>query len=215
MAIAQMLKMYGGKNATFEKFNFDSSTVTTNQLANNILQHRTFSEEGREMSKAFINNQLQVLWLFNEIMADTSDVNSFVQCTRFTAANSIGSTWGDQIAQEERVRTFIDKYMKNYDTTNEDSEDTKIRKNPKRFQFELFDPDEIKSNRTVSADNASLTASNQGILNISEDLLKLTPDEYMAQMSRNPLAFEQCMMDLTRKAARQLFNRHFPYYTQL
>ena len=202
VAITEMLKRYGGSKASLEKINFNSSEVTSDKLADNILTDRKI--EG-ELPAEFRNGQLQVLWLFNELMKDTADVNSFVQSTRFTAANSVGSTWGEQLSQEERVRTFIEKYMKEYDES----------KDPRRLSFTLFDPSETRSNRVLHAGEANTTETNQGILNIDEELLDLTPEEYLTQMSRNPLAFEQCMMDLSRKATRNLFKKHFPYYTQL
>lgn len=202
VAITEMLKKYGGNKASLEKIRFDSSEVTSDKLADNILLGRKI--EG-ELPTEFRNGQLQVLWLFNELMKDTADVNSFVQSTRFTAANSVGSTWGDQLAQEERVRNFIEKYMKDYEEG----------KDPRRLAFTLFDPSETRSNRVIHAGEANMEEINQGILNIDEELLNLSPEEYMAQMSRNPLAFEQCMMDLSRKATRNLFKKHFPYYTQL
>lgn len=204
VAITEMLKKYGGKNASLERMSFDSSQVTSDKLANNILDRQDYTTRA-DMPVEFRNSQLQVLWLFNELMADTADVNSFVQCTRFTAANSVGSTWGDQLAQEERVRKFIEKYMA----------EPGGEKDPRRLSFQLFDPSETQSNRVVHADEANMLNTNQGILNIDEELLNLSPEEYMAQMSRNPLAFEQCMMDLSRKATRTLFKKHFPYYTQL
>ena len=200
VAITEMLRKYGGKDASLKKITFKSENVTTDKLADNILQAR----DG-VMTDAFKQNQLQVLWLFNELMADTSDVNSFVQCTRFTAANSVGSTWGEQVAKEERVKNFIERYMDN----DEDS------KKQQRLSFELFDPSSVGSLRILHSGEAAMTETNQGILNIDTKLLDLSPEEYMAQMSRNPLAFEQCMMDLSRKATRDLFGKHFPYYTQL
>jgi len=214
MAISQMMSKYGGKDFAFDKnFLYDKSSTTTDKLADNIIEARNFTENGSKMSDAFKRTQLHVLWLFNELMADTTDLNSFVQCTRFTAANSVGSTWGDLIAQEDRVKRFIDKYQKE-DDADEENEENKNRKNQKRLVFQLFDPED-KSNRSVHVEKANLGTTNKGILNIGEDVLSLTPEEYMSQMSRNPLAFEQCMMDLTRKAAEQLFSRHFPYSTKL
>ena len=216
-AITEMLKKYGGKNATLEKMVFDATQVTSDRLANNIISRRY--NAGNDMTAAFKQGQLQVLWLFNEIMADTADVNSFVQCTRFTAANSVGSTPGDQIAQEERVSNFIEKYMKaeeNEKGRQANSErEQKNTKDPRRLSFKLFDESETLSNRVIHAGEANMFTTNQGILNIDERLLDLSPEEYMAQMSRNPLAFEQCMMDLSRKNTRTLFKKHFPYYTQL
>ena len=106
VAIIEMLRKYGGKDASLKKVLFKADNVTTDKLADNIIGHEGF----QSMTNTDKQNQLQVLWLFNEIMADTADVNSFVQCTRFTAANSVGSTWGEQIAKEERVNSFIDRY---------------------------------------------------------------------------------------------------------
>lgn len=204
VAITEMLRKYGGKNASMKGILFKADNVTTDKLADNIIQAR--EEKGAStMTDAFKQGQLQVLWLFNELMADTADVNSFVQCTRFTAANSIGSTWGEQIAKEERVRSFVEKYM---DTEDEGG-------SSQRLAFELFDSSSAGSLRILHSGEANMTETNQGILNIDEKLLDLSPEEYMAQMSRNPLAFEQCMMDLTRKATKNLFSKHFPYYTQL
>ena len=205
VAITEMLQKYGGRKIALESIKFDSSKVTTDVLANNILQQRTYENANTEISNSFKQNQLQVLWLFNELMANTADLNSFVQSTRFTAANSVGSTWGDFLAQEEKVKAFIDKYMKDDGEKNSN----------KRLYFQLFDPDSIRSNRLISPEEAEMAQTNQGILNIDENLLNLSPEEYMAQMSRNPLAFEQCMMDLSRKATREIFKKHFPYYTQL
>jgi hypothetical protein len=201
VAITEMLRRYGGKDASMKKILFKPENVTTDKLADNILQNR---EEGNKSSD-FKQKQLQVLWLFNELMADTADVNSFVQCTRFTAANSVGSTWGEQISKEERVRNFVERYADN------DEESA----NGQRLVFELFDPQSAGSLRILHSGEATVTETNQGILNIDENLLDLSPEEYMAQMSRNPLAFEQCMMDLSRKATKNLFSKHFPYYTQL
>lgn len=203
VAITEMLRKYGGSNASLERVNFDASRVTSEKLADNILKERSIDGN---MPSEFKQGQLQVLWLFNELMADTADLNSFVQATRFTAANSVGSTWGEQLAQEEKVQKFIDKYMKDYSDNEGD---------PRRLSFMLFDTTETMSNRVVSLDEAVLGDTNQGILNTDENLLNLSPEEYLAQMSRNPLAFEQCMMDLSRKATRNLFKKHFPYYTQL
>jgi len=203
VAIAEMLKRYGGSRMQLENIKYDAINATSDKLADNILTDRTIDKSN--MPQEFKQGQLQVLWLFNELMADTADVNSFVQCTRFTAANSVGSTWGEQLAQEERVRTFIEKYMK----------EPTGPVDPRRLAFQLFDPSEARSNRVLHAGEEAVSENNQGILNIDEELLDLTPEEYMSQMSRNPLAFEQCMMDLSRKTTRSLFKKHFPYYTQL
>lgn len=220
VAITKMLKQYGGKDATMAKISFDSSQVTSERLADNIITQRDVSDLSN-LSGEFKRGQLQVLWLFNELMADAEDLNSFIQCTRFTAANSIGSTWGDQLAQEEKVKTFIEKYTKPQQERSSNIEisdaaaDKNSKRDSRRLSFMLFDPSEVRSNGVVHAGETSIFDTNQGILNVSEDILHISPAEYLAQMSRNPFAFEQCMMDLTRKSMREIFKKYFPYYTPL
>ena len=199
VAIVEMLRKYGG-NTSLNKIKYEAQNGSTDRLANNIIQYESEYADGSPMSMEFKKNQLQILALFNEILSDSSDVNSFVQCTRFTAANSIGSTFGDQIAQEERANNFITKYMKG---------DPKKR----RLQFKLYDDNSIRSLRSTNLENAAVEDT-QGVLNTDSSLLDLTPEEYMAQMSRNPLAFEQCMMDLTRKVSKKLFGKKVPFYTE-
>ena len=197
-AIYEISKRYGSKDLS--KVKFDSSNVTTDKLADNILNNRKLAESDTQKTGEFKQGQLQVLWLFNEIVSDAEDLNSFVQCTRFTAANSVGSTWGDMFAQESKVRKFIERYQG-------DEKNQKIH-------FELFAPDEAYSERLVTPDEAENTQP-KSILNVTEDVLNLSEEEYMAQMSRNPLAFEQCMMDLQRKTARKLFGKYYPYFTEM
>lgn len=221
VAISQMVKKYGNDKTVLSKIKYDSTYATTDRLATNIIQSR----DNSAMSEAFKQGQLQVLVLFNELMADTADVNSFVQCTRFTAANSVGSTWGDQIAQQDRVAKFIEKYSESDESKQKKMVELSIRqqagedisiKDTKRLAFTLFDPRYGGSQRVLSVEEANMMSqTNQGILNMDENLISMSPEEYMAQMSRNPLAFEQCMYDMSRKATKELFGKHFPYYTEL
>lgn len=198
-AIVEILKKYGGR-VSLSNIKYEAQNGSLDRLANNIIQYESEYSNGQPMSEEFKKNQLQILALFNEILSDSSDVNSFVQCTRFTAANSIGSTFGDQIAQEERANNFITKYM-----TGDDSK--------KRLQFKLYDEGTVRSLRSVNLSNAAIE-NTQGVLNTSSSLLDLSPEEYMAQMALNPLAFEQCMMDLTRKVSKKLFAKNVPFYTE-
>lgn len=194
VAIANVMKEYGGKDISIFDIKHDDHSLETSTLANNILQNRAFSEQGKKMDEGFKRGQLQVLALFNEILADAQDLNSFVQSTRFTAANSVGSTWGHYFAQEERINNFVKTYKA-------DAASNKELNN--RIIFQLFDDTMVGLKRAM------------GILNIDEKLLNMPAEDYMKQMARNPLAFEQCMMDMYRKTAKQLFRRHFPFFTDL
>lgn len=200
VATLEMLRKYGGRNASMQNIQFDPQKVSTDILANNILKQRDIENGGKAIDD-FNAGQLQVLYLFNELMADSKDVSSLIQSTRFTAANSVGSTWGEQFAQQERIKSFAEKYGGN-------------NKN-NRLVIELFDKDNTGSERVVTSEEADMSDENHGILNLDSNLLELSPEDYMAQMSRNPFAFEQCMMDMGRKAQKKLFGRNYPYFTQL
>lgn len=198
VAILQALRQYGGQRASLADIKVDTTELTSSALANNLLKQRDI-DNGSTATSEFNRGQLQVLKFFNELLADSQEVSSFIQSTRFTAANSVGSTWGDQFAQEERIRNFATKY----DRPDKDT----------RLHIKLFD--DVRSNRVVSAEEANMSDESQGILNLNENLLNLSPEEYMAQFSRDPFAFEQCMMDLGRKAETKLFGKNYPYYTNL
>jgi len=202
-AILEISRRYLAYGRTFDDITYSPTNGTTNALANNLLTKRRIDAGEITPSSSYKEGQLQVLALFNEILAATGDVSSFVQSTRFTAANSIGSTEGDFIAQEQRVKKFIDKYASN------DEQSLKRQK----IVFKLYS--ESDSARVTTLDEEMSEGDTRGILNMGEYLLDLSHEEYLAEMSRNPLAFEQCMMDAIRKAERDIFSRQYPYRTQL
>lgn len=198
-AIVQAFNEWKGRGSGLKALGdikYDPINASTQRLADNLIQQR--KNQGKEPSEEFRRNQLQVLKLFNDIMAATSDVNSFVQCTRYTAANSIGSTWGDQIAHDERAKAFLDRYLKEDDSSQ-------------KIDFVLFS--DTPTSDVGTLDEAVMGSdTHRGIISTDEELLNMTHERYMARMATNPLGFEQCMMDITRKACRDLFGRHFPYF---
>jgi hypothetical protein len=52
------------------------------------------------------------------------------------------------------------------------------------------------------------------VIYTDEELLKMSPEEYAAANYGNPLGFEQCMMDIVRRA-KKLFGQYYPYFTNL
>jgi hypothetical protein len=83
-------------------------------LAKNIVEYRQSIEDGKNLMEidSFKINQLKVLNLFSSILNITSDVTDFVTATKFTAANSVGSTFGDLYNQQMRVQEYINKDSK-------------------------------------------------------------------------------------------------------
>lgn len=185
-------------------FNLDnikviSERLTSTALADNILQARDMKEGLAHSSMDFKMGQLQVIKLFMDILSATKELNSFVQSTRFTASNSVGSSWGDYYSQNYRV----DDYAK------------KVSSGTTLLHIKLFDPNDISS--YVSNGEGSVYGDPKGtqILSNDESLLYLTPEEYMAKMSLNPLAFEQCAYDMKRKTVKDIFSKYFPYDTPI
>lgn len=204
-------KKWGGSRTRMEDIQVVDANMTSEALADNIVNSR---DENISTQSDFRAKQLQVLKLFNQLLEATADVNSFVQCTRFTAANFIGSTEGDLIAKQDRVKKFAAKYSEKSTQTVGDTEITG-RDESAKLIFELVDKEYAVSRRFLSANEANIHGKKPGIINDADYLMDLSPEEYMAQMAGNPLAFEQCMFDLTRKATKKLFSKHFPYYTEL
>jgi hypothetical protein len=193
----RMLNKYGGRNADIDKITLTSKALTTDVLAANILNSR----EGEARTGEFNNGQLQVLKLFNELLKDTNDVKSFIKATRFTAANSIGSTMGDMILLEQSVTDFVNRYK-------EDSEEK-----DQRLTFDLYDSQKMPVSLEANLNGEAQAPSN--ILDDNLGLLDLSNEEYLERMAYNPFAFEQCMMDMTRKAMYKILDRYFPYHTEL
>lgn len=189
------------------KISFKLNDIKTNLeqlnssvLANNIVNMRNVEGGLEKASFAFKMGQVQVLKLFKDILAITKDLNSFVQSSRFTASNSVGSTWGDFYNQKYRV----DDYSK------------KLKKNKSKIIIELYDPEEIYS-ASISDRTSSIYDSPKDtkILDTNDALLNLYPEEYMAKVSLNPYAFEQCAYDIKRKAVRDIFSKYYPFDTNI
>ena len=107
IAINRVVSEYKGKNSY--NISKNSEILTTDVLANSILAARKAKNEGKSLleNRLFVENQIQAAMLFTDIMAAAKDVTSFVQATKFTAANAVGSTFGEMYAQQYRVKEYI------------------------------------------------------------------------------------------------------------
>ena len=172
--------------------------LTSEKLAKNIVDSRD-SNMGIEKASAELKaSQVQVLKLFKNILKATKDLNSFVQASRFTASNSVGSTWGDYYNQKNRVDSFEETFSNSKSA----------------LDIELFNPSEQNS-FVQDVSNKRIGYNNKSIILNSEALLEVSPEKYLEYMSSNPFGFEQCAYDMKRKAVKNLFSQHFPYETEL
>lgn len=96
-----------------------ASDFPSNKLAMNIIEYREGLEnddsllEDGEDEKEFIENQLKVLSLFNDILKTANEVNQFVTSTKFTASNAVGSTAGDFYSQQIKVSNYLKRMKSN------------------------------------------------------------------------------------------------------
>lgn len=105
----------------------------------------------------YTRSQYNVLNLFIRISSVSKELNSFVRSSRYTAANSVGSTIGDFLEQD-----FVESTAK-------------YEKIKMKFNDEITIP----------------------IINTDSE--NLTEDQYIEKYFNNPLLFEQCAYDCSKK----------------
>lgn len=111
LAIQQIVNKYRGYVS--DDIKIDNSSITKEILADNIVQGRLYREQEEssneevEPSSDFVDSQIKVANLFSDILACTRDISNFVNTSKFTASNAIGSTFGDMYAQKARVEEYI------------------------------------------------------------------------------------------------------------
>lgn len=104
------LKSYYADKITQNSINRpDNNSFSAETLATIIIQDRSRRENGEyELSDKMVNHQMQVLDLFTSILKSANEVSEFVNSTKFTASNAVGSTFGDMYAQQMKVRKYIE-----------------------------------------------------------------------------------------------------------
>ena len=168
-AILEMLSRYA-KDGELPSL---SENISMDTLAKNILNYRTLGTKVMENQK-FIEGQLQILKLFNNVVDAATEVADFVRSSKFTASNAVGSTFGDLYAQQLKVSNYIKRFDNGGKSLLVDME---ISDFP------------VSINKPINNDSESLTMSKEA---------------YMASVVDNPFAYEQAMFDMNRKAIVKL-----------
>ena len=181
-AIRDISKLYSEKFHISEQdiAAMSSSVSTVDAMARNILDKRKGSAS--TSTETYVKHQLQLLNLFKQISTLASEVSQFVTSTKFTAANAVGSTFGDMYAQQMKVENYIQN----------------LQGDAHSIEIELTDypaPDFLP-------------------IKNDEDRLRMSPVEYSSSLVYNPLAYEQAMFDLNRKAIMAM-SKYFPYETSM
>ena len=154
-------------------------TDSVQNLANSIASYRKDAEKC-EGNAEFMAQQFHALNLFMHINKIADDLSALVQITKFTAANSVGSTMGDFYAQMLKTDNAIDKYT--------------LKKNKKTG----------KQENSLTFDFVANIRNDRLPLNTNTDLLDMGDEDYLKAIIANPFAFEQCQYDQNRKACRKV-----------
>lgn len=89
------------KPDNIDKINTD--LLTEERLIKNMYKKEQDKEE-------FKKSQAEVLKLFSNILNVSKDVSNYLSTTKYTASNSVGSTFGDFYSQQQKVMEFQNKY---------------------------------------------------------------------------------------------------------
>ena len=158
----------------------DKYYVSSEQLARNIIKER----DGEALASGSLHtSQAEVLKLFSSIIKTSQELGDFLASTKFTASNSVGSTFGDFYAQQSRVSA----YLKSLSSKKGKDTESNLRMR-------------LSGSRIAPVENTPY------------DLLFSDKEQYMEYFMDNPFAYEQTMYDQYRKVITVL-NKYYPYNT--
>jgi hypothetical protein len=171
---------------------------TNNLCDSNRLAFTIANTYNESFKKAEIKNddeyhkqQAQVMFLMKDILKAASDLNKFVQATRFTASNSVGSTAGDLYNQQQRVSNYLKDIVEKKTTIS-------IRLNNTIKQGDMVMNKPINNNVGINLTDANNFDDNA--------------EKYLAAVRNNPFAYEQVMYEMNKQMLEVLGN-YYPYET--
>ena len=194
-ALNHYMKKYGGLKFIGDE---SKSYLTSNALANNIVINSARNSVKAEVRNAadlktqnydFQKGQAAVLQLFSEILGVTKEVSDFVTNTKFTAANAVSVSFGSMIAQQLKVKRYIE------DQANAVLES----KNGKST---------LKTSMIVS----ELHGDSKRFIGMPD--INTDDWSYLRSIDFSPFAYEQCMFDMNRRALEKMAD-YVPYRSPL
>lgn len=165
----------------------------SNRLAFTIANtyNESFKKAGIENKDEYSKQQAQVMFLMKDILKAASDLNKFVQATRFTASNSVGSTAGDLYNQQQKVSNYLKGIEENKTTIT------------------------IRLNNTIKAGDMVMNKpinDNVGINLTDASNFDDNAEKYLVAVRNNPFAYEQVMYEMNKQMLGVIGN-YYPYET--
>lgn len=197
-AIASVKKNYRKEygEAVDKTFNDgDINLASSENLADYIIKGRKgVTVKGNQ---DFGKVQFKLLNLFTSITEAADELNDFIKATKFTAANSVGSTMGDIYEQRQNVESYLERARAT--TTTKNGEEVKSS------YLDIVLSDDISTASDTPIDlSVGFFRTKKGI-NISD---------YIRKVMNNPFSYEQCMFDCTQ-ALPHVLQEDYPYETHL
>ena len=184
--------LYTKYDVKFPKFS--SSDVAKGKLMSNLASY-TQSTNKDNWINSNKESQISALIVFSKASNYAGELSRFIGTTKFTASNSLGSTWGNLY----HTRYVVKKYIK--DSLNANKEN--------RLIVKAYDGKDREASLGISDNN--LDYSNQ--------------KEYFENLMDNPFAFEQCNYDMLKlfmgylctsdDSKERIFPFESPIYTKI
>jgi len=189
---SDIIKKYG----TYDEYKKIATDVTSETLEDTITRYIDVSEKAPNAQEAFqslkqekdyMQTQLAALKIFDQAFKASRELNNFINTTKFTAANAVGSTLGFFYNQQYKVEDYVNQ------------SDNML----KMVIYEsLKNAQEIQEGSKEVQDKSLNTKIPSSLVNDRE--------AYIKSQIENPFAFEQCMYDLNKEFLK-ILSKYYPY----
>ena len=162
-----------------------TGTLSEEQMAKCIIEEKgkKESKEKEEWMQFNLSSQGAALHIFEQAYLAARDLSSFVGITKFTAANSVKSSFGNLMASLDKVIGLNNK-----------------------GKFEHLNIDTGASKYALP-----ITTSAFPINSSDKDAYKTAKESYFNDISDNPFAIEQVMHDAAATFITKVFDKYYPY----
>lgn len=180
-AIAAICEKHYGNSKILDNTQISQSNVNTKKLEAIL----AVSKGDPKWINKYDHTQIQVLKLFSEAQKSAQELSLFIQCTKYTASSSIGTTMGDIYEQNLKVKNAVSSFKR----------------------LNIITSDSYK-NSPVSANVRIPTVEGKN------GKRHMDKRSYIESLLDNPFAFEQVNFNLLQHLINIIRN-YFPYETKL
>lgn len=162
-----------------------TGTLSEEQMAKCIIEEKgkTDPKAKEEWIQANLSSQGAALYIFEKAALAARDLSSFVGITKFTAANSVKSSYGSLMVALDKVTALNAKG---------------------KFDHIIIDTGASKYSLPITTSAFPSDSSNK-------EAYKQAKESYLNDVSDNPFAIEQVMHDAAATFMSKVFEKYYPY----